>query len=252
MDVGQSFQFVVDHLPTDWTCIAPDWRGFGQTGAPAADSYWFPDYLADLDALLQHVEPSGHHYLVGHSMGGNLVMLYAGVRPDRITRLINLEGLGMPVSNPDDAPGRLARWMDSLQEPLRLRDYDSQLAVADRLRQNNPRLDPGFALYLASYWSEQTADGRYVLRADPNHKRVNPYPYRVDEVVACWSQITAPVLIAVSEFQSERLAFTREDEYKQRLARIGSLKQVQIDGAGHMVHHDQPAQVAAFIRDFMS
>ena len=56
MDVGASFQFVVDALAaaegSDRLIIAPDWRGFGLTQTPAADCYWFPDYLGDLDAAL--------------------------------------------------------------------------------------------------------------------------------------------------------------------------------------------------------
>jgi len=62
MDVGASFQFGVDALAeaegqTRWV-IAPDWRGFGLTATPGADTYWFPDYLADLEALLDTLAPA--------------------------------------------------------------------------------------------------------------------------------------------------------------------------------------------------
>ena len=57
MDVAASFQFVVDELPADRWVLALDWRGFGLTQAPAADSYWFPDYLGDLDAALDTLAP---------------------------------------------------------------------------------------------------------------------------------------------------------------------------------------------------
>ena len=250
MDVGQSFQFVVDHLPDDWTLVAPDWRGFGRTEFSGADSYWLPDYLGDLDALLQRVEPNGQHNLVGHSMGGNLVMLYAGVRADRISRVVNLEGMGMPATDPADAPARLANWLDSLHKGHGLRDYDSLQAVADRLCKNNPRLQADKALYLAGYWAARSASGRYELQADPNHKRINPYLYRVDETVACWSQIKAPVLLAVSEHRNERHAFTDTPEYQSRLAQVDQLTRVNVSDAGHMMHHDQPEQVATLISDF--
>ena len=58
--------------------LAPDWRGFGRSAAPGVDSYWFPDYVADLDALLDRISPDAPVDLVGHSMGGNVVMSYAG------------------------------------------------------------------------------------------------------------------------------------------------------------------------------
>ena len=120
MDVGASYQFVVDALSeaffTGRHIIAPDWRGFGHSMPPSpSDSYSFADYLGDLDALLDHYAPQGQMVdLVGHSMGGNVVMLYAGVRPARIRRVINLEGFGLPATQPAQAPERMAKWLDEL------------------------------------------------------------------------------------------------------------------------------------------
>src|SRR6185503_12972366 len=82
MDVSASFQFVVDALRRDWHVLAPDWRGFGLSAWTGADTYWYPDYLADLDRLLERFEPAAPARIVGHSMGGNIACLYAGVRPD--------------------------------------------------------------------------------------------------------------------------------------------------------------------------
>src|SRR4051794_30678679 len=104
MDVAASWQFVVDAFAKDHFIVAPDWRGFGLTEAPPCDNYWFPDYLADLDLLLDHYAADAAVNLVGHSMGGNIAMLYAGARPQRIRRLVNLEGFGMAASQPAQAP----------------------------------------------------------------------------------------------------------------------------------------------------
>ncbi|MFX7140344.1 alpha/beta fold hydrolase, partial [Acinetobacter baumannii] len=84
MDMSASFQFMVDALQAEWHVIAPDWRGFGLTERAPAQSYWFPDYLADLDAILDHYAGEEAINLLGHSIGGNVVSLYAGVRPQRI------------------------------------------------------------------------------------------------------------------------------------------------------------------------
>jgi pimeloyl-ACP methyl ester carboxylesterase len=129
MDVAASFQFVVDALQHDHWVIAPDWRGFGLTETPATDNFWFPDYLADLDFLLDHYVGDKPVHLVGHSMGGHIATLYAGVRPERVRRLINLEGFGMPASRSAQAPGRYAKWIDELKSLQRgemdLKPYDS-------------------------------------------------------------------------------------------------------------------------------
>src|SRR5574343_223301 len=121
MDVGASFQFVVDALADEREVIAADWRGFGLSGTTGADCYWFPDYLGDLDALLDAVSPDAPVDLLGHSMGGNVVMTYAGVRPGRIRRLVNLEGFGLPETIPEMAPARLSDWLDELKQPQSLK-----------------------------------------------------------------------------------------------------------------------------------
>src|SRR5256885_13949939 len=84
MDVSASFQFLVDALRRDWRVIAPDWRGFGLSEWAKSDSYWFPDYFADLDRLLEHFQADSPTTLVGHSMGGNVAAMYAGIRPERV------------------------------------------------------------------------------------------------------------------------------------------------------------------------
>ena len=82
MDVAASYQFMVDALAKDHFIIAPDWRGFGLTQSGGADCFWFPDYLADLDLLLDHYAGDTPVNLVGHSMGANVAMVYAGVQPE--------------------------------------------------------------------------------------------------------------------------------------------------------------------------
>ena len=196
MDVGASFQFAVDALAAiegdGRHVIAPDWRGFGLSDPGGADGYWFPDYLGDLDALLDsRADPAAPIDLLGHSMGGNVAMVYAGVRPERIRRLVNLEGFGLPATRPAQAPARYRQWLDELKQPVALRPYDSLDAVADRLRKTNPLLRADRAAWLAGHWSRQADDGRWHILGDPAHKRANPVLYQKDEVLACWQRIAA-------------------------------------------------------------
>jgi len=264
MDVAASYQFVVDALATAegverWV-IAPDWRGFGHSAPPAGtDSYWFPDYLADLDALLDALAPAGRHAqidLAGHSMGGNVVMSYAGVRPARIRRLVNLEGFGLPATKPHHAPKRLAQWLDELKAPQALRDYASVDEVAARLMKNNPLLPPDKAAWLAPHWSEQRADGRWHILGDPAHKRVNPVLYRVDEVLETWKLITAPLLWVegdqtdVAKWWGHRYP---RSEFDERLAVVPTpVTRAVLSPAGHMLHHDQPEALAAELARFLA
>ncbi len=262
MDVGASFQFVVDELRrsegADRWVLAPDWRGFGRTRtATAPDSYWFPDYLADLEALLDQLVPTERFPqidLLGHSMGGNVAMLYAGVRPQRIRRLVNLEGFGMPATRPDEAAPRLARWLDQLKAPQALRDYATVDEVAERMRRNNPRLRADQASWLAPHWSEQRADGRWHILGDPAHKRTNPVLSRSDESVATWQRITAPLLWVEGDLTDTRQwwgdRYPRAD-FEARLAVVPQVRRELLSPCGHMLHHDQPAALARLVHDFL-
>jgi pimeloyl-ACP methyl ester carboxylesterase len=256
MDVGASFQFVVDALHHQRCVIAPDWRGFGLTEAPAgADAYWFADYLGDLDALLDALSPDAPVDLLGHSMGGNVVMSYAGVRPHRVRRLINLEGFGLPDCPPQDAAPRLATWLDELKQTQKLKTYASLAEVAQRLRKNNPRLPEDKALWLAGHWSAPQADGRWHLLADAAHKRINPVPYRATEAIATWSAITAPLLWCQADGARTDAHWGgrySHAEFQSRLAHVPQVQQVFLKDAGHMVHHDQPEALADAIEAFLT
>lgn len=255
MDVSASFQFVVDCLQRDWHVIAPDWRGFGLTESPAADAYWFPDYLGDLDAILQHYSPNEAVDLLGHSMGGNVVMLYAGVRPARVKKLINLEGFGLPSTQPEQAPNRYAKWLDELREQPSMRSYATQAKVAARLQKNNPRLTDERAEFLSGHWAARNSQGAWEILGDPAHKISSPLLYHVEEVLACWKLIAAPVLWAeANDTDAWRWMGPKEKariEIDRRIQFIPQATTAMVNDAGHMLHHDQPEALAKLIEEFL-
>lgn len=252
MDVSASFQFLVDALAKDWHVVAPDWRGYGLTASTSAGCYWLPDYIADLDAILEHVSPTAPVRLVAHSLGGNMALMYAGVRPERIERLVNLEGLGMPGDDPTKAPERLARWLGELRQPPTMSTYPTLAAVVGRLQKTNPRLPEDRARFLAAHWSSPNDDGTRCILGDAAHKVVNPYLYRADEVVACWAGITAPVLWVMARESDYAKRMDALPGYAERIGCIANVRRLWIDRAGHMLHHDQPEQLAVEIEGFLA
>jgi pimeloyl-ACP methyl ester carboxylesterase len=257
-DIGASFQFVVDALArlegAQRCIIAPDWRGFGLSSNSGSDAYWFADYLGDLDALIDHISPDSPVDLLGHSMGGNVVMSYAGARPNRIRRLVNLEGFGLPKADPQDAPRRLTKWLDELKTPQAFRGFDNAAAVAARLQANNPRLPADKAAWLAGHWAAPDAQGRWQVLCDPAHKRVNPMLYRVDEILAIWAAIQAPVLWVegghtdISQWWGQRYSLA---EFHQRLDVVPQVRRERLAACGHMLHHDDPTGLAGLLADFL-
>jgi pimeloyl-ACP methyl ester carboxylesterase len=257
MDVAASYQFVVDAFTQDHYVIAPDWRGYGLTQSPGADNYWFPDYLADLDFLLDHYSPHHPVHLVGHSMGGNVAMLYAGSRPQRVRRLVNLEGFGMPATHPAQAPKRYAHWMDELKRfhrgELDLKRYESVSGVASRLMKTNKRLTQDKADWLARHWARPDADGMWRILGDPAHKIINAQLYRVDEVVEIYRSISAPTLDVQSS--EDNLSHWWKGkytlaEYRERVRAVINLHDAVVEDSGHMLHHDQPEKLATLLEEF--
>ena len=250
MDVSASFQFLVDALERDWYVLAPDWRGFGAS-AWAPGGYWFPDYLGDLDVLVRTLAGAAPIHLAGHSMGGNVAGLYAGVRPQRIRKLALLEGFGLPRTVPSAAPGRYDKWLGEIERPPSFKPYASLREVEQRLMQNNPRLTREQAAFLAPHWARRLDSGETVLASDPAHKMVNPVLYRFDEAIACWRRTTAPVLWVWGDGEWMRKWFkTGEEDLAERRAAYGDLREVKLADSGHMLHHDQPQALARVLEDF--
>lgn len=251
MDAGASFQFLAEELGDAWQLIAPDWRGFGRSQW-AGGPYWFPDYLADLDALLSHYSPDVPAALVGASMGGNVACLYAGVRPQRVSRVVTLEGFGLAPADPAQAPQRLAHWLDQLGEGLHQHPYADFGQLAHRLRRDNPRLGAERAEFLAHHLGRRAQDGTVELAADPHHRLSNPILYRIEEVMACWRRITVPVLwVSGGESTLVRRFFAHDEDYRARLACFACVREAVIEEAGHNLHWDQPQRLARLLQDFL-
>ena len=193
--------------------------------------------------------------LLGHSMGANAVTLYAGVRPQRVRRLINLEGFGMPTTHPEQAPGRYEKWLDELRMPAELRGYPTKAAVASRLQKTNPRLTDARAAFLSGHWAAPDAAGVWQILGDPAHKLSSPVLYRVEEVLACWQRIEAPVLwVEAAQTDVWRWMGPKQSarlEIDRRMACIRNIQTAMIEDAGHMLHHDQPEVLARLIEDFL-
>ena len=251
LDCSATFQFLADELSPARSLLAPDWRGFGES-AWSPQGYWFPDYFADLEAILDAVAPGTPVDIVGHSMGGNVAMMYAGLRPERVRRLVSLEGFGLVTIAPERAPQRYREWLDQLREPEAASVFPSLEVFAGVLRKRNPRLPADRADFVARAWCEVLPDGRVRPRFDPAHKRVNPILYRREEAAACWAALRAPLLYvegAESDFRSRLQGAGDPGRMREW---VPQLEPRVVPAAGHMVHHDQPAAVARLIEEFLA
>jgi pimeloyl-ACP methyl ester carboxylesterase len=258
MDVSASFQFVVDELKDDWNIIAPDWRGFGPSDW-LNRPYFFAEHLGDLEAILEHYAPEGKVRLAGHSMGGILSCLYAGIRPERVEKLITMEGFGIAPTQPEMAPERYQKWLATVKKPPRMHVYADRAAFARRLLHSDRFLTPARAEFLAKHLArigdgENKAGERrhgIIWNGDPWHKASSPYLFQLPESMVIWKQITCPVhWVAGRDSWVIREFATRPGDWEARQACFGQISESWIDNADHMLHHDQPAAVARIIEDY--
>jgi pimeloyl-ACP methyl ester carboxylesterase len=250
LDSGETFQFMVDALRRDWPLVALDWRGFGRSEWPQ-QGYWFPDYLGDLDALLDVLSPGAPARLVGHSMGGNIACSYAGIRPERVRCVINLEGFGLARTSSAQAPGRMRQWLDQLRTSAARKDYASFEELAAIVRFRYPRFSAAQAVFVAQVWGQLDGTGRVRLAGDPRHHWVNPILYKREDTEACWHELRAPLLMLVGE----------ESDHMERLGADGTaaafraifphIEIARVAGAGHMLHIEKPELVAPLVESFL-
>ena len=190
--------------------------------------------------------------LVGHSLGGNAACIYAGLRPERVSRLISLDGFGLPDLGPQAAPAQLQRWLAGWREPLP--PHKTYAAVADmaaRLRQANPRLDEAKSLFLASELSERLPDGRYTWDFDPRHRAPFATLHRRAEWAACLALVRAPTLFIGSDLPFPPALRDEPEGLAARAAAIPGARFERIAGAGHNLHHDEPEAVARLVEGFL-
>ncbi len=249
-DCGATFQFIVDEFVGDYHVIAPDWRGYGRTDWNP-QGYWFQDYLADLDIVLDALLPGRAVPIAGHSMGGQVAGIYAGVRPQRVSKLIALDAFGLVDSDPSETPDYLGKWIRIWREgPEQSRPYETITQMAGRLCQTNRRLTMDKALFLAAESSRARPDGLLEWAFDPLHRAPFAVTHRKAEWAACMQRIEAPTLWLasgrVSRIESEPGGLAA------RAALVKTIVCEKLEDTSHNLHHDRPVEVARIMEAFLT
>jgi pimeloyl-ACP methyl ester carboxylesterase len=245
LEQGLAWERVAVRL--DRRVVAPDQRGHGLSDAVGAGGwYHFWDYAGDVDALVTDIAgPAGQVDLVGHSMGGTVACLYAGTAPERVRRLVLVEGLGPPDTT-EFAVSRAREYLRDRRDPPShsvLRDLDDGVA---RLKRGSPGLDDDTARALVSRVTTPV-DGGLRWTWDPLHRGRTPNPFATPAFLAFLREIRAPVLL----LDGGRSGWVPPDQ-DQRIAAIPTpVTRDVVPNAGHLVHHDDPEGLADRIRAFL-
>jgi pimeloyl-ACP methyl ester carboxylesterase len=250
MDAAATWDLVAPALAAEGLrVLAPDLRGFGEAPrVPAGGYYHFPDYVLDVadivDALVAQGSPL---FVVGHSMGGTIATLYAGTFPERLARLVVIEGAGPPDNTHDHAPERVRRWVDDVRA-VRVRGertMGSRDEAFRRLAINHPRVPEGVLRTRLDALARPLADGKVRWKSDPLHGTRSPMPFFAESWKAFARRVTCPVL----SVSGGPLGWHPPDE-EARLAAFPALERAEIPDAGHMMHWTRPAELAGVLLRF--
>jgi pimeloyl-ACP methyl ester carboxylesterase len=245
LDNAASFDRLVPRLD-GLRVVALDLPGHGRSDhLPVGSGHHFVDWVP---VVIEAADALGweRFSLLGHSMGAGISTLVPSAIPDRVEKLVLVEGFGPLADPPDDAPAGLAKALEQearvpTEEPRVFPSMDT----AAKARQRNSDLDPDSAWLLMERGTERVGDG-YRVTHDLRLKTRSRARFTEEQVLAFLSSIPCPVL-AIRATQGWPFP---HDVVETRKQAISDLRVMEVDG-GHHVHLTNPERVAPLVADFL-
>jgi len=249
LDHSRSWDYLARALAADFHVVAPDLRGHGDSGWAFGSSYSLADHVYDLTNLMKS-EGFEKAAIVGHSMGGMVSLTYAGAFPDKVSKLVVLDGVtNFPARRPKPADVRISDWAGDLDKlaQRKIHSYQTVADGADRIVGRNPRLTRAQAMHLATHGMKRNDDGSFSWKYDPYLRARAPYRLSLEDNIGLWSRIACPtLLVAASE------SFLPDPEKAGVMSHFKHAELAKIAGAGHWLQHDRPDEVLQLIRRFLT
>jgi pimeloyl-ACP methyl ester carboxylesterase len=251
-DHARSWDAVAAAFAGEYRVIAPDLRGHGDSDWASDGAYDLTDFVQDFVTLVRALElpPCA---MAGHSLGGNIVARFGGLYPDRVTRMVNIEGLGFPPhleaeAQARDEVDRLRELIDARAKyagfvPRRFADL---AALTKRMLEADSRLTPEFAEHLARHASRANPDGSVTVKHDPAIRDATPIDIRTETKHRLWGNIACPVLLCygAQSWASNPAVDGRAKHFRDARVEL-------FDPAGHWPHHDRRAEFIAKVKEFL-
>jgi len=251
-DHARNWDWVAQALREDYHIVVPDLRGHGDSEWARGSEYAMVEYVVDLSQLLAQLN-SFPVTLIGHSLGGGIVLQYSGVYPEKVGKVISIEGLGPPPDmiqqQPKHAHERMKLWISQMRDlagrlPRRYKTLDE---AVKRMQEANTRLSAEQAYHLTVHGMNRIEDGTYTWKFDNYVRAQSPYRFNIDDAREIWGRITCPTLLfrGAESWASDPLKDGRAQAFK-------NVKVATIPNAGHWVHHDQLDLFLKEVQEFLA
>jgi pimeloyl-ACP methyl ester carboxylesterase len=260
-DISWSMTSIVEEFRQDYHIVVPDLRGHGDSDNPSV--YTMSHFIADLRSLIVNRELE-NPVIIAHSLGGHIAAQYAALFPDEVSALALVDGMGPPrfdLSESDQQTMDRERITMLLQDASQLRVMRDIDEAHQRMVRNNPRLNENTARMLAEKGTHALDDGGVIWKWDAAAHQVWG-TFSSDENEARLKWIQCPVLLITAEHSMAYWGQMREHlrdlqahhdaEVERRRQIFKNARHVSIEGAGHMIHYDQPEQLNIQLREFIS
>ena len=236
LDHARNWDWVAKALRDDYHVYALDLRGHGNSAWAPGALYSIAEHILDLSVLADIINQFPVR-IIGHSLGAITTLLYAGVFPERVAKLVAIEGLGLPLQEARyTAPERIRRWIEKVRavENRTQHSYPNLEAAVARMKEANPFLSDEVAKHLTLHGTNWNADGSIIWKFDNYARLFPPYGANLQEAAEILRQISCPVLLFWG-----RQSFAKDPETDPLAQEIANRRIVKVDQAGHWLHHDQ-------------
>ena len=237
LDHARMWDWVAQSLCHHYHVFALDLRGHGNSAWAPGATYSGIEHVLDLSALLDIIDDFPIR-LVGHSLGGVIVLHYSGVYPARVRKAVSIEGLGLPPEHRvhHAASQRFREWIETVRglEKRAPKSYPSIEAAVARMKEVNPRLSDEVARHLTLHGTNWESDGSLLWKFDNYARAMAPLGHHIPDTAEVFRQITCPTL-----FFWGTESFLPLPDSDPRFQAIPNRRMIKVPGAGHWVHHDQ-------------
>ena len=237
MDHARNWDWVARSLREHFHVYALDLRGHGNSQQAPGAIYSLVEHVLDLSALADIIGDFPL-YLMGHSLGGVVVLHYAGIYPERVKKMVAIEGLGLPMDHRMSRPfsERLREWVEGVRksETKEVKSYPNLEAAVAHMKEANPHLSDEVARHLTRHGTNWNSDRSLIWKFDNYVRNFAPIGSKKEDLLEMLSNITCPTQL----FWGKE-SWMSNPETEGLAQAIKNYELVAVEKAGHWLHHDQ-------------